>query len=426
MNLPRRGRRNRPAQQLGRTATGRAHRRRGGNSGVPCRFDPGPSGRGPLQAALTELKNLPTSSLRRLLSPDSDCAADRTCEEAEPVSLAPRCTSVMLDETCRVPSAACCTLREISWVAAPCSSTAAAMAEEISDSLSMVPLISLIALDRLLRRRLDAADLLADLAGRLRGLLGQRLHLGCHHGKAATCLAGARRLDGGVERQQIGLSGDGIDQFDNVADAACCLRQFADAVVGLARLIDGAACHPRRFRTCRLISLTDEAISSVAEATDCTLVEASSEAAATTVVNSRERSAVAVSVPAEASSCVEAEDTVLTISPIIASNSRVILSTRRPRSILASASRAAASSAAFFAISASLLEHLQRVRHQTDLGFLTPMRNLRGRVFLAQCLHRRDNGGDAAQDIANQIEADGDADDDGEAGYRGQHPEGGT
>src|SRR5207237_8538802 len=84
------------------------------------------------QAARTELRNLPTSSLRRLLSPDSDCAADNTCEDAEPVSEAPRCTSVMLADTCWVPCAACCTLREISWVAAPCSSTAAAMVEEIS------------------------------------------------------------------------------------------------------------------------------------------------------------------------------------------------------------------------------------------------------------------------------------------------------
>src|SRR6266851_4637659 len=97
------------------------------------------------QAALTVLRNLPTSSLRRLLSLDSDFAAERTCDEAEPVSLAPRCTSVMLEETCWVPCAACCTLREISWVAAPCSSTAAAMVEEISDSFWMVPLISLIA-----------------------------------------------------------------------------------------------------------------------------------------------------------------------------------------------------------------------------------------------------------------------------------------
>ena len=83
--------------------------------------------------------------MSRPLSVDSDCAADSTCEDAEPVSLAPRCTSVMLEETCWVPCAACWTLREISCVAAPCSSTAAAMVEEISDSFSMVPLISLMA-----------------------------------------------------------------------------------------------------------------------------------------------------------------------------------------------------------------------------------------------------------------------------------------
>src|SRR6185369_15349145 len=98
------------------------------------------------QAARTELRNLPTSSLRRFESVESDCAADSTCDDAEPVSLAPRCTSVMLEETSWVPCAACCTLREISWVAAPCSSTAAAIVEEISDSFSIVPEISLMAL----------------------------------------------------------------------------------------------------------------------------------------------------------------------------------------------------------------------------------------------------------------------------------------
>src|SRR5260370_6190504 len=58
-------------------------------------------------AARTESRNLPTSSLSRLLSPDSDCAAESTCEEAEPLSDAPRCTSVMLAATCWVPCAAC-------------------------------------------------------------------------------------------------------------------------------------------------------------------------------------------------------------------------------------------------------------------------------------------------------------------------------
>jgi hypothetical protein len=74
--------------------------------------------------------------------------------------------------------------------------------------------------------------------GRLRGLFGQRLHFGSHHREA-----GARRLDGGVQRQKIGLSRDGVDQFDHIADPACRLRQFAYAIVGQARLIHSLAGH---------------------------------------------------------------------------------------------------------------------------------------------------------------------------------------
>src|SRR6186713_404775 len=69
------------------------------------------------QAAWTEFRNLATSCFRRLLSEDSERAAESTCEEAEPVSDAPRCTSPILVETRCVPWAACWTLREISCVA---------------------------------------------------------------------------------------------------------------------------------------------------------------------------------------------------------------------------------------------------------------------------------------------------------------------
>src|SRR5437868_1705863 len=72
-------------------------------------------------------------------------AAVSTREETDPVSPAPRCTSAMLEETCCVPCAACCTLREISWVAAPCSSTADATVDAISDIRAMVSPISLMA-----------------------------------------------------------------------------------------------------------------------------------------------------------------------------------------------------------------------------------------------------------------------------------------
>ena len=76
---------------------------------------------------------------------ESSRAEDRTWLEAEPVSLAPLLTSLMFAATWLVPCAACCTLRAISWVAAPCSSTAAAMVAAICAMLPIVPPISLMA-----------------------------------------------------------------------------------------------------------------------------------------------------------------------------------------------------------------------------------------------------------------------------------------
>jgi hypothetical protein len=103
------------------------------------------AGRSPDYTALTVDKNRSTSILRRLLSPDRDLAAVRTIEDARPVSDAPRCTSVMLEDTRCVPCEACWTLEEISCVAAPCSPTAAAIAKDTSDSFSMAVEIPMIA-----------------------------------------------------------------------------------------------------------------------------------------------------------------------------------------------------------------------------------------------------------------------------------------
>src|SRR5262245_22857215 len=59
----------------------------------------------PCYAARTESRNCVTSSFSRPLSPDRECAADRICDDADPVSEAPRCTSTTLLETCCVPCA---------------------------------------------------------------------------------------------------------------------------------------------------------------------------------------------------------------------------------------------------------------------------------------------------------------------------------
>jgi hypothetical protein len=64
--------------------------------------------------------------------------------------------------------------------------------------------------------------------------------------------------------------------FDNSPTRSLVLRAWSTA--SLAIRAD--------FWTWRLISSTDDVISSVADATDCTLVEASSDAAATVVASS--------------------------------------------------------------------------------------------------------------------------------------------
>ena len=77
-----------------------------------------------------------------MLSSARDLAEPSTCADALPVSAAPRLTSVMLLATWVVPCEACWTFREISCVAAPCSSTAAAMVAAISEMRPIVPPIS--------------------------------------------------------------------------------------------------------------------------------------------------------------------------------------------------------------------------------------------------------------------------------------------
>ncbi len=102
--------------------------------------------------------------------------------------------------------------------------------------------------DGVTRRRLQRDDLLADLAGRRRRLRRQLFDLGSHHGEAAARSPGACRLDGGVQRQQIGLSRNGGDQLDHVADAFGRARHGGDAGVGLVGLPHRLGGDLRRLR----------------------------------------------------------------------------------------------------------------------------------------------------------------------------------
>src|SRR5690606_24276164 len=75
---------------------------------------------------------------------------------------------------------------------------------------------------------LDGRDHAADLIGGARRAFRQFAHLVGDDGEAAALFAGARRLNGGVQREQIGLVGDVLDDLDNAADFLGAAAQFID------------------------------------------------------------------------------------------------------------------------------------------------------------------------------------------------------
>ena len=86
-----------------------------------------------------------------------------------------------------------------------------------------------------LRVRLNRLDDRVDLLRRLAGALREALHFLGHDGEAAAGLAGGRRLDRRVEREDVRLLGDVRDQLDDVADLE---RRFAEALDPLRRVLD--------------------------------------------------------------------------------------------------------------------------------------------------------------------------------------------
>jgi hypothetical protein len=79
--------------------------------------------------------------------------------------------------------------------------------------------------DRALRLALDRRNHLTDLAGRLRGPLGELAHFIGDDGKTTPLFTGARRFDGRVEGQQVGLIGNLANRLDDAADR---FRTFAE------------------------------------------------------------------------------------------------------------------------------------------------------------------------------------------------------
>ncbi|MNG87807.1 hypothetical protein D3C79_466250 [compost metagenome] len=64
----------------------------------------------------------------------------------------------------------------------------------------------------------QAGDQALDFFGRLPRTPGQGAHFVGHHGETTALLPGAGRLDGGIEGQQVGLVGDALDHFEDIAD----------------------------------------------------------------------------------------------------------------------------------------------------------------------------------------------------------------
>ena len=79
--------------------------------------------------------------------------------------------------------------------------------------------------DRRFHALAERGDACADVLGGLGGLVGEVLDLARDHGEALAHVARARRLDGGIECEQVGLAGDRLDLVDDVDDLLRGFRQ---------------------------------------------------------------------------------------------------------------------------------------------------------------------------------------------------------
>ena len=135
--------------------------------------------------------------------------------------------------------------------------------------------------DRLLGLALDGGDPAGDVVGGLGRLLGQVLDLGGDDGESLAGLAGAGGLDGGVEREQVGLLGDRGDQLDDAADLGGGLAELGDDLVGALGGARGSAETLAASVALPAISRIEAPISSAPAATVCTLRDTSPAAVAT-------------------------------------------------------------------------------------------------------------------------------------------------
>src|SRR5882762_7166645 len=81
---------------------------------------------------------------------------------------------------------------------------------------------------------MDVLNQVAGFRRRIRALLGEAAHFVGHHAEALAVFAGARRLDGGIERQEIRHVRELADGGDEARDAAAHLTELLDLDRALA------------------------------------------------------------------------------------------------------------------------------------------------------------------------------------------------
>src|SRR5690348_16316311 len=82
--------------------------------------------------------------------------------------------------------------------------------------------------DRFTRFFLNALNELGDFFRGLRRLLRQFADFVSDNGKSQAVFARARRFDRGIEREQVGLFGQIVDDFDDLADIIGPLAKYVD------------------------------------------------------------------------------------------------------------------------------------------------------------------------------------------------------
>src|SRR4051812_29568437 len=265
-------------------------------------------GKQPQAAAAIDFRNPSISACRLAVESDNCFADDSNWLDAAPVWLAPWLTSAMVPATWVVPAAVRWMLPEISCVAAPCCSIAAEIAVVISEILPMVDEIILID---------PTASWVAVCMPAIWMPISSVAFAVCAASALTSCATTANPRPASPARAAsiVALSASRL---------VCSATEVISLITSPMRL---AACDSALMResvssawrtalaaieldscTCWEISRTEIASSSVAEATDWTLLDASSEALATTVASRVVLPALSLSARAVPSSSLEADD----------------------------------------------------------------------------------------------------------------------